>query len=171
MVRGWATVIWVKWEPKNGWAQCPTVSEWEIHCRYTERVFLMAWGLCVECVVSHLTQHRGEADALKNFVTDGSKWGESCLGFASRHVSEGTANCVTVLSVCSLMFHNPVEQPVGFQNWTGYSIFWLGWAYFNPVSYCSTLAVKAMSAAHLFEYPKIGSVFTNFLIYACLRAA
>lgn len=69
----------------------------------------MAWGLSLECVVPHLTQHRDKADAVKSLVRGSSKWGESCVVFASRHVSEDIANCVTAVSVHSQMFHDPIE--------------------------------------------------------------
>lgn len=76
-------------------------------------------------MVPHLTQHQGKVDAAKNFVTGSSKRGEICAGFASRHVNEDIANCGTVVSVHSQMFHDPIEWPVGFQKsvWLLQSIF------------------------------------------------
>lgn len=61
-------------------------------------MFLMPVKSGNKPVVSHLTQHRGKADAVKNFFSDSSKRGKTVICSTSRPANEDVVNCVMVVS-------------------------------------------------------------------------
>lgn len=109
----------------NPWCRC---------VRCVGKVFLMPMRSGDKPVVSHLTQHRGKADAVRNFISDSSKRGKTLLCSTSRPANEDVVNCVTVVSGCLSMSHGPPEWHIVFQKcvWLLWSTFWLGWPCLSP---------------------------------------